>query len=178
MHCFLALAPQEAGTASSMFSSPNGCCCWSWLLRHFPVSSWILGVLFIPSRLLPPCVYRYWVFHYCFIQRVTGRSWKSALNKPWFILQIKYLRSEWIHCAKIHRALTPGTLALSESYASYHSPRIRDYTKVLHTTASIISGYCECNAPWHAIKVDTDECIQIGCGLNESVKNQNMDGRL
>lgn len=118
----------------------------------------------------------------CFINALSNKWMGEAENllsiKPWFILQTKYLSSERIHCAKIHRALTPGTVALGESYASYHSPRITDYTKVPHTTICIISGHCQWAAPWHAIKVDTDECIYIGRGQDESVKNQNIDGRL
>lgn len=60
---------------------------------------------------------------------MNGKGWKSPFNKPWFILQTKYLRAERMHCAKIHWALTLGTVALGKSYASYHSPCITDYTK-------------------------------------------------
>lgn len=52
-----------------------------------------------------------------------------------------------------------GTVALGESYASYHSPCITNYAKAPRTTICIISSHCKCAAPWHAIKVDTDECI-------------------
>lgn len=34
-----------------------------------------------------------------------------------------------MHCAKIHWALTLGSVALGKSYVSYHSPCITDYTK-------------------------------------------------
>lgn len=70
--------------------------------------------------------------------------------------------------------LSPGTVAFGESYTSYHLPRITDYTKVPHITICIISGHCQYTAPWHAIKVDADECMYVNwleaggeCGKSE-----------
>lgn len=79
---------------------------------------------------------------------MNGKGWKSTFNKPWFILQTKYLSSARICCAEIHRALTRGTLALGK--ASYHSQCI---TEVPHTAICIIW----CVLPHMPLEVDTDE---------------------
>lgn len=84
---------------------------------------------------------------------MNGKGWKSTFNKPWFILQTKYLRSERIRCTKIHRVLTRGTVALGK--ASYHSPCITDCTEVLHTAIGIIWGVLS----HMLLKVDTDKYL-------------------
>lgn len=51
------------------------------------------------------------------------------------------------------------TVVYCKSYVPYHQPHITDYTKAPHTSICIISGYRLRIAPWHPIKVDTDEFI-------------------